>query len=288
MSHILTSVVRAFVRRFLPGIATALEEEGQFDHLNGPGAGSQDPSRYLEVEDNGADTTIIAFAGMAILYAAMPKFEFKKMLQETGGQYNYVFVRDLYRSSYRLAPDGSNDGIAFYERAASEALNQLGAKHNIAIGMSGGGEAAFRISGAAPIHHVVVFNPAFPLERYGSWKHLLHALLNLPILVRDTAAYLEVLFVNLGVRYLNRRNRRLLGSEDPEQPLRDYLRRAAPATLVYSKECRADAWQAATLKSISSVTCLPVASARHNCLAELKKQGKLETFIQDLLQPLSE
>lgn len=286
MSHLITKLVRAFVRRFLPGIAAALEEEGQFDRMNEPGA--QSSGHCLEVEDNGADTTIVAFAGMAILYAAMPKFEFQKILQETGNRYNYVFVRDLYRSSYRYAPDGSNTGIAFYERTVSETLARLGSKHNIAIGMSGGGEAAFRISGATPIDHVIAFNPAFPFESYGSWSNLLHALLNFPVLARDPSAYLEVLFVMLGVQYLKKRNHRLAGHEDPEQALRDYLRRSAPVTLIYSKQCRPDSLQASTLKDLPSITSIPVESNRHNCLKELKQQGQLEGFIRDIIQSSSE
>ena len=166
MPSIIETGVRLFLRRFMPGIAAALEEEGQFGQIHGVQAGPVDTSLFMQIEDNRADVTIVAFAGMAVLYAAMPKFEFKNLLQDIGS-YNYVFVRDVYRSSYRRAPDGSDAGIAFYEEAVSEALVRLGARHNIAMGMSGGGEAALRISGAAPIHHVVAFNPSFPFEHYG-------------------------------------------------------------------------------------------------------------------------
>ncbi len=286
MSRFINSGIRFFVRRFMPGIATALEEENQFESIEGPEPGIQDSSRYLDVEDNGADTTIVAFAGMAILYAAMPKFEFRKLLQEAGGHCNFVFVRDLYRSSYRLAPDGSGDGIAFYERAVTRALAQLGAIHNIAIGMSGGGEAAIRISGAAPIHHVIVFNPAFPLEAYGSLRNVLHAVLNFRTLACEPGAYIEVLFVTLGSYFLWKRNSRLFGREDLERPLQDYLRRAAPATLVYSEHCRTDARQAFSLKDIPSIALVPVRSRRHNCLADMKKEGQVVSFLRKVMSGL--
>jgi len=97
MSQWVNRCVRAFMRRFMPGLAAALEEENQFDRMEGPEGSLTDPALYLQVEDNGAETTIVAFAGMAVLYAAMPRFEFKKMLQDTGETYNFIFVRDVFR-----------------------------------------------------------------------------------------------------------------------------------------------------------------------------------------------
>lgn len=282
MPRAIEACVRWFLRRFMPGIAAALEEENQFGRIDGPESDSVDPSLYLQVENNGSDTTIVAFAGMAVLYAAMPKFEFKKMLEETG-RYNFVFVRDVYRTSYRRAPDASGDGIAFYERAVADALLRIGAQRNIAIGMSGGGEAAFRISGASPIHQVVAFNPSFPLARYSSLNNLMRVLLNCRTLVREPAVYLEVLLVTLGARYLHKRNCRLLGDEDLERPLGDYLRRAAPAVLIYSTRFHPDSTQALALKDVPSITLVPVESARHNCLVDLKKQGKVTEFLREVL-----
>lgn len=278
------SCIRVFVRRFMPGIAAALEEENQFDRIEGPAHDLTDPALYLQVEDNRAETTIVAFAGMAVLYAAMPRFEFKKMLQETGGHYNYVFVRDVFRSSYRRAPDGSGNGIAFYRRIVGEALQRLGAKENIAIGMSGGGEAAFRISGGAPIHRIIALNPAFPMERYGSWSNLFHALLSLNKLVREPGVYMETLLVVLSLFYLWRHNKKLLGREPLQLPLQDYLQRAAPAVLVYSAQCRPDAQQALALKDIPSIVLYPVESKRHNCLADMKKRGVEQPFLREALR----
>ncbi len=284
MSRIIAACVNPFLRLFMPGIAEALREENQRVLHNTPGSDGAQASDCIEIEDRGADVTIVSFAGMAVLYAAMPKFEFRKMLQAGAEQYNLVFVRDIYRSSYRLAPDGSDAGIAFYERAVSEALNRIGARTNLAVGMSGGGEAACRISGAAPIHGVIALNPAFPLERYGAWRTLLAVALDGRKLLSEPSAYLEVLFVVLGVRYLCRRNRKLLGPEDPERPLRDYLRRAAPTTLFYSRRCRPDAQQALALKDVPSIALMPLDSPRHNCLADLKADGGATALIQEAIQ----
>ena len=279
MRPIFQKAVVKFLEVFMPGAASAMKTEGQFSLADHSQAGTLDPSVYIDVEDNGADVTLISFAGMAVLYAAMPQFEFKRMLQEDGGHYNFVFVRDIFRSSYRLAPDGSGEGIAFYERVVREALQQLDAKCTIAIGMSGGAEAAFRISGATPIDRIIAFNPAFPMEHHGSWSNIGLCLLDLKKLVTNPGAYFETLFVTLGTCYLWRRNRRLIGYEDPKRPLQEYLRRAAPAVLFYSRRCTPDVRQALALKDIPSITVTVLESARHNCLVEMKKKGSVGQFI---------
>ena len=279
MSRLLHIVLQKFLEVFMPGAASALKAEGQFSLAEHSRSGRLEPSAYIDVEDNGADVTLISFAGMAVLYAAMPKFEFKSMLQEDGGKYNFVFVRDIFRSSYRLAPDGSDEGIAFYERVVREALEQIGAKCTVAIGMSGGAEAAFRISGAAPIDRIIAFNPAFPMEYHGSWRNIGLILLDLKKLVTEPGAYFETFFVTLGTCYLWRRNRRLIGYEDPELPLRDYLRRAAPAVLFYSRRCIPDLRQALALKDVPSITLTVLESSRHNCLVEMKKKDMAGKFI---------
>jgi hypothetical protein len=279
MHPVLQSAVIKLLEVFMPGAASALKTEGQFSLADHSRSGTLDPSVYIDVEDNGADVTLITFAGMAVLYAAMPKFEFQSMLQEGGGKFNFVFVRDIFRSSYRLAPDGSGDGIAFYERVVREALEKIDAKCTIAIGMSGGAEAAFRISGAAPIDRIIAFNPAFPMEHHGSWSNIGLCLLDIKKLVTEPRAYFETLFVTLGTCYLWRRNRRLIGYEDPERPLQDYLRRAAPAVLYYSRRCTPDVRQALALKDIPSITVTVLESARHNCLVEMKNKGMAGQFI---------
>lgn len=284
MRPILQKAVIMFLEVFMPGAASAMKSEGQFSLADHSQAGTLEPSVYIDVEDNGADVTLISFAGMAVLYAAMPKFEFKNMLQEGGGNYNFVFVRDIFRSSYRLAPDGSGDGIVFYERVVREALEKLDAKCTIAIGMSGGAEAAFRISGAAPIDRIIAFNPAFPMEHHGSWSNIGLCLLDLKKLTTDPGAYFETLFVTMGTCYLWRRNRRLIGYEDPKLPLQEYLRRATPAVLFYSRRCIPDVRQAQALKDVPSITLTPLESGRHNCLVEMKKKGIVGRFIGEEIQ----
>jgi len=78
MNPVLQKVVIKFLEVFMPGAASAIKTEGQFSMTDHGHAGTLEPSTYIDVEDNGADVTLVSFAGMAVLYAAMPKFEFKR------------------------------------------------------------------------------------------------------------------------------------------------------------------------------------------------------------------
>jgi hypothetical protein len=289
VNKLLRPFARLLVRALFPGIANSLEAEGQFDLRDRPsGAGGLDLSRHIDVEDNASDTTLVCFAGMAVLYAAMPKFEFRKTLAETGGSYNYVWVRDIYRSSYDLAPDGSPDGLAFYTRIIDDALATLGSKRNIAIGASGGGAAAFAFSGVLPIHQVIAFNPAFPLDAYGSRKNICAVLFDIRKLLRKPNDYIEVVFVTLSARYLVKRNQRIVGAKNMTNPLECYLRKQPPAraTIFYSTACRPDTQQIEQFNDIPSVSVKPIESARHNCMGELKLRGELASLIHDEFRAL--
>ena len=259
-----------------------MEEEGQFDFLDRMGGGCEvDASRYVELEDNGSSTTLICFAGMAVLYAAMPRFEFRKTLGDVGGVYNFVWVRDVHRSCYNFAPDGSKDGFAFYARLIGDALAQLSSTHVIAIGASGGGAAAFAFSGVLPIDQVIAFNPAFPLDAYSRPAMIRHVVLDWRKLLRAPGDYLEVLLVTLSGRYLWRRNCRLVGQERVADILECYLRKPSPprATVFYSARCWPDTQQVLILRDIPSITLKPVDSGRHNCMGELKKRGEFGALI---------
>lgn len=287
MSRFLNAIVKLFIKTFMPGIAKSLEEEGQFDFKDKEDL-SEDQQRALafQVENNGADTTVVCFAGMAVLYAAMPKFEFRKTLTESGGKYNFIWVRDIHRASYHLAPDGTRRGYAFYVEALSQALASLPSTYHVAIGASGGGTAAFAFSGKLPIHRVIAFNPAFPLGEYGAWKNLRRVLFDMPKLLRKPGDYFETLLVTLSTRYLWRRNCRLMGEENLPDPLTCYLEKTPPAraTIFYSDRCPPDTAQALGLANEPSITLKPIPSGRHNCMGELKQRGELGALIHSEIQ----
>lgn len=284
MNAILNVIVKLFIRIFMPGIARSLEEEGQFDFRDKvPGRDETDVSLYIDVEDNGAGVTLVCFAGMAVLYAAMPKFEFRKTLMTGRDGYNFVWVRDIHRASYYLAPDGSPNGFAFYTRIIGDALERLGSAHNIAIGASGGGMAAFAFSGALPIHQVIVFNPAFPPEVYTSPENLRTVLRDWRKLLHKPGDYFEAVLVTVSSHFLWKRTCRLVGDENIPDALECYLQKDPPAraTVFYSANCPPDARQAIALKDIPTIALRPIESGRHNCMGELKQRGELGPLIQE-------
>jgi len=284
MNSILNFFVKLFIRTFMPGIAKSLEEEGQFDFRQRP-AGQDEPdlSLYIDVEDNGSDVTLICFAGMAVLYAAMPRFEFRKTLLTPGGRYNFIWVRDIHRSLYNLAPAGFPNGFAFYTHIIGDALDRLKSSHNVTVGASGGGAAAFAFSGVLPIGLVVTFNPAFPLKVYCSAPNGRKVFLDWRKLLRTPGDYFETLLVTLSAHYLWKRTCRLVGEENISDPLDAYLRKSPPAqaTLFYSDHCLPDTQQAERLKHVPTIATKPVDSGRHNCMGELKQRGELGPLIHD-------
>lgn len=284
MNAVLNAFVKLFIRVFLPGIAKSLEEEGQFDFRDRvAGQREIDLSRYLDMEDNGSDITLICFAGMAVLYAAMPKFEFRNTLVNAGGSYNFIWVRDVHRSCYNFPPDGSPSGYAFYTRIIGDALARLKSSRNVAVGASGGGAAAFAFSGVLPMDLIVTFNPAFPLKDYCSAENTRRVLLDWKKLLFSPRDYFEVVLVTLSVHYLWRRNCRLVGEQNVIDSLASYQQKdpPAPAVVFYSDHALPDARQAMSLKDVPTITLKPVDSGRHNCMGELRQRGELGACIRD-------
>lgn len=280
--------VRLFVRVFFPGFARDLEQEGQlcFRDKTVP-LDSLDLSGYIDVEDNGSDVTVVSFAGMAVLYAGMPRFEFRKVLQHGGKRYNLVFVRDIHRSCYFVAPDGSSDGTAFYEGIIRDALSRLNSRHNVAIGASGGGGAAFCIGSRLLIDHIIAFNPAFPLGEYQGCENQRRARWDVRKLLREPGAYFEVVLVMLSARLLWKRICRLVGEGNvPDVTARYLERKPRPvfATILYSERNWADANQALQFRDVPTVSLRPIYSARHNGMRTLKERGELGKLLQEEIE----
>jgi len=284
---IANSFVRVFIRVFFPGFARDLKQEGQFDFRPKlVPLDAVDLSDYIEVQDNGSDITVVSFAGMAVLYAGMPRFEFRKVLEHGGSRYNFVFVRDIHRCCYFVTPDGSSDGTVFYEGIIRDALARLNAKHTVAIGASGGGAAAFCIGSRLPIDHIIAFNPAFPFDQYQAQENQRRARWDVGKLLHDPGAYFEVVLVLLGARLVWRRVCRFVGEENvPDITARYLERRPRPvfATILYSARNRADTNQALQFREVATIRLTPVDSARHNGMRTLKERGELGELLQRVI-----
>jgi len=241
-------------------------------------------SYYLEIEDNGSDVTIFSFAGMAVLFAGMPKFEFRNLLQTSKKTYNFVFVRDPHRACYFQAPDGSNRGQEFFECIVSEAKAKLGSTYNVALGASGGGWEAFFLGCKLQFQQIIAFAPGFPPEVYLSIGSQLRTYFDLPKLVRHPSAYLEMVLVALGAKYVNRRVQRLGIVEFPD--LLELYRQTDPkprATIFYGTHCRPDRMTALHAAKEGIIT-RGIDSQRHNCAADLKARGLLGKSILEEIE----
>ena len=259
-----------------------MEQEGTFDFQEGGATRVVDRSDYIEVEDNGSDVTIFSLAGMAVLFAGLPRYEFRRLLKENGNKYNLVFVRDTARAMYTKAPDGSDRGIAFFEDAIMEVIEQLGSKYNIALGASGGGAGAFFLCHRVPFNQIIAFSPAFPVDVYLAKGAMLRTFFDFKKLLTEPTAYFEVVLVTLGALHVFRTLRRRLGDRPVPDLLEIYLDaypKPPRASIFFGERCRPDREQATRLGHVPSITLRPVDSGRHNCAADLKKRGQLGTAI---------
>jgi hypothetical protein len=194
-----------------------------------------------------------------------------------------VWVRDIHRFNYAVAPDGSPNSLAFFARIIGDALSNLRSSHNVAIGSSGGGAAAIGLSGMLPIHRVIAFNPVFREEVYGSSKNIRKALFDWRKALSQPSAYLEGFFIPFHSRYSWKRNCQLVGEEHIPDFRKHYLLKSQPAQAVifYSTNSLSDTKQAMMFQDIPTVTLKPVRSNRHTCMVELKQRGELGPLIHE-------
>lgn len=274
---ILNFLVKLVSRIFMPELSRNMEVEGTFDFSEEDAAG-QDLSRFIHVEDNGSDITIVSFAGMAVLFAGMPQFEFRNMLKEDRNNYNLVFLRDPYRTCYFRQPNGQADGIEFYSELVNQTLERLGSSYNVAIGASAGGLVAFYVSSRARIQQIITFSPCFPPEVYLGLPNQLKVYFNIPHLLREPTAYAEVFLVTAAAQLVWRKMRGLVAGRKIPDITQVYLdTKPVPprATIFYGARSLPDADQARRHVGVGNITTKALDTGRHNCAAYLKKQGLL-------------
>jgi pimeloyl-ACP methyl ester carboxylesterase len=275
-------------RRLVPAWAKEMDDEGIFRLRAQQALAQIDEREYLVVEDVGADVTLFAFSGLDGLFGVAPRFEFRGLLSKLEYPCNLVFVRELRGFWYHLAPDGSPEGLAYFERRLSEVMAQLGARHNMAMGFSAGGSAAFYFGTRCGMQKILAFSPAFPVSVYTSAKAQLLHYLNLKKLVTDPAAYCEVAAVmNWGLLS----EHRMAKVVEPERQwdvlatYRDCPKRPR-ATLVYGRGCRQDATQAGLLAGFPEVKPVAVAAGCHNVPGYLKQRGELASLVVQELRDM--
>jgi len=270
-------------RTFVSDVAKNMEREGAAFDLDA-GANQAEELPYVLVEDRGADVTIFSFAGMAVLFAGLPAFEFRKLLKHNGTDYNLVFFRDVRRSAYVQRPDGQPGGPAFFQNEVNRIKAQLGSTYNVAIGASAGGAMAFHMARVCNLDLIVSFSPVLCREVYTPWKRQIRHYFDLPKLVSDPQGYMEVVLMTLGALALTRKVERDVKNHPWQNVLQEYLEHKGPrprAVIFHGATNSPDSLTARQLEHLPEVKVRPVPTGRHNCAAVLKARGEMGPAILD-------
>jgi len=221
------------------------------------------------------------------LFGGGPRFEFQKLFSKLGRSYNLVFVRELRGYFYHLTPAGALGGLEFYEKKLTEVKKRLGARHNIAMGFSAGGTAAFYFGSRCGMDKIIGFCPSFPVSVYSAPGALIRHALNFKKLLTDFGAYAEVTVVSIWGILSAYRMQKAVGPGGEWDVMRAYRNGAGPrplATVVYGSKCQQDTAQARGLADIAEVKLRPVPTGFHNVPGELKKRGELAALMVEEIQ----
>jgi hypothetical protein len=274
-------VYRQAIRLFLPHLHRALQHEDAVSLFK------EGAPEYVAVEDRGSDKTIFSFAGAAMLYAGMPVFEFRKMLRDTGEDFNLVFFRDVYRMLYHIGPQGEPNGLEVYEAEIRRIIETLGSRQNIAIGASAGASAAVYFGTKCGFDGIIAFNQPLPMRVWAKPSAQFANYLNLKKLATRPGEYAENALISLAGIWMKAQLRRASVPVEWD-PFEIYL--DAPdrprMTLFYGSQCRSDALNAARLRDVPDVKLFPLPVGLHNCATYLKKRNELGQTIRAELDRL--
>ena len=260
-------IFRKTMLLFMPKVAKQMQIDGTFD---------LDPEKmpeHIRIVDNNADVTIFLFAGLDVLFAGLARFEFGRLLRTLGKESNFVFLRDIRRSAYHTSPDGEPNGLEFFEKVVREAKEQLGAKHNIALGSSSGGGAALYFGSKCNMQHLIIFGPAEPVRVYTHLWSQVRIFCDIKKLITDFKAYCEVAMVAIGAMATIIK----IGMKN-WWPVVETYRDASPrpyVTFFYGERCGPDSRSAKIFSQFPEVDLRPLPTGRHNSPDCLQEKGEL-------------
>ncbi|MCF6286792.1 MAG: hypothetical protein L3K26_16620 [Candidatus Hydrogenedentes bacterium] len=270
------------LRIIQPSEAKRMEQDGPIALPKIKGA-LPDGTEYVFIDDQGADTTVFAYSGMDALFAGRARFEFKRIFRSLSVPCNLVCFRDPRTSAFHIGYDDESLGIDFYTEKTREIMEQLGATHNIALGSSSGGMAAFTFGTLCKMDKIIGFSPAFPHTVYRGRTHFFQSLFNFRALFREPQAYIEVLIVTVSVIWMEdvalKRIRRRFPLEiwDTWGIYEGAGDKRPNATVYYGERSAADTRQAKMLAEAfpEQVRLEALDTGRHNCPAVLLQQDRL-------------
>ncbi len=272
----LKKIAHWITKLLAPGVAHAMENDGSLDN-----------EKYVLIDDRGADVTLFCFSGFAALFGGLPAFEFGKILNRTEIECNHVFVRDIRRMAYCVAPDGQHNGLEFFEEKVNEIKESLGATHNIAIGASLGGNAAMHFATRCNMDKAIAFGPTLDSHAYTRRDVWLKTLFDLPLLLRTPTAHLQTFSLVLAGTYLGKRLTKDFGPTMARYPLGAYAESEGerpPVTAFHGNGCRPDVEVAKWLSTMPDVKVVPLDTPFHNCTGYLKRQGRLSDVLKEEIE----
>jgi len=187
-----------------------------------------------------------------VLYAGLPAFEFRKVLQETGRSFNLVFFRDIRRMGYHISPGGQFNGLEFYEKKVGELIAALNSKYNVALGSSHGGSAAFYFGTRCGMDKIIAFNPVIEWRKYVGARAFFLSVCNRRSLA-GFRIFLRNFAMAIGAQSILRKMEKTMGREklwDVVGEYRNCLKRPL-ATIFYGGRYRLDEIQSSLVRDLS-------------------------------------
>lgn len=280
------NALRIFLRIFMPDLAQRMAAEHQFE-VEDSAVSALEEANYIRIEDRGAPVTIFVFSGLDVLYAGLARYEFQGVLKQLGFDVNLVFLRDCQRCVFHVHPDGRPHGDVFYENVINEVKERLGAEHNIALGSSIGGTAAFIFGTRCGFDQIISFGTPFEFDVYSRPRRLLGSLFDFKKLFKEPSGYWEMMLITFAALWAVGHLMRRSGVTEVPDILGDYrrLEKRPYISAFYGDTAWPDVEQVQYLKEFPEVTVLPVSTGRHNTPVVLRQRGIFaETMAREVLR----
>ena len=249
-------------------------------------SGAAETPNYLHVVDRGSDSTILSFSNAALLHAGQPTNMFESFFSQRDRRHNLVFLRDVHRSAFHYTPTGKRNGLAFHEELLNNTLKDLGSKHTIGIGDSGGAAAAIYFGVRCGFDKVIAFSPPYPLRHWIKPSALLRSVYDFRLLFRERSVYWEHILVSwLSLTLVYIPVSFYCGFGSIFDPIADYCAadRRPLLTVFYGERCRAEAALIAPLKDLPDVSMRPQPTASHFSMTPLARSGRLGATILEIV-----
>ena len=279
------SLVRSLVQVFMPEISSNLLRDIDTNPFGDKGL-TKRTSNHVLVEDHGSNVTVFSFTGGALLFMGLPTFEFRGLLSPGDKQYNMVFLRDVRRMCYHIAPDGQPNGLEFFKHEIRSLMKSLGSDYHVAIGGSVGATAALYFATHCGMEKVIAFSSPFPFKAWSSPLAQARALLDLRRLINRPKEYWHIVLLGLTATLLEIEMTKAFGKKGIWDPIETYrgAKKRPRATIFFGEKCPPDSRIAHMLDGLPETKLVPLPTGRHNSGGYLAKRGELHAAIMDELQ----